>query len=250
MGCIAARPVRAANQADSPKELSVADPSSDRSRATGLSDSPLECAMHKSLSSRRLSSNPAPHDLALHTDGVFIGIVVPGAAPSARFDNVGLWWMFVDEATRLDSADSDTGEIEQRAFTAALLLRAHLIRTGQMPRVIAPAHATDHAMECMVMEAARMADLRADPDGWCMHTMVEVRATAVDKLTYYADDPATMPAGWKKADQMPDETIFNRIHATSRATLAIPQSHAALSTADLNAAMSELAEYIAETNSK
>ena len=83
---------------------------------------------------------------------------------TARFDNIGLWWMFIDEATRLDSADSDTGEIEQRAFTTALLLRAHLIRMGQMPRVIAPVHATDHAMECMVMEAARMADLRADPD--------------------------------------------------------------------------------------
>jgi hypothetical protein len=59
-----------------------------------------------------------------------------------------------------------------------------------------------------------------------------------------------MPGGWKKADQMPGETIFNRIHATSHITLAIPQSHAALTTADLNAAMSNLAECIAETNSK
>ena len=181
---------------------------------------------------------------------MFIGIVVPGAVPTARFDNIGLWWMFVDEATRLDSADSDTDGTEQRAFTAALLLRAHLIRMGQVPRVIAPAHATPHAMECMVMEAARMADLRADSDGWHMSTMIEIRAMAVDEPTYHTDGPMTMPDGWAKEDQVSEETIFNRICVTSRITLVIPRSRAALSTAGLATAMSGLAERVAETTSE
>jgi hypothetical protein len=210
----------------------------------------MESAMHKSLSSHRLASKRAEPDQIPHTDGVFVGIVVPGAVPSARFDNIGLWWMFVDEATRLDSADADTGETEQRAFTAALLLRAHLIRTGHLPRVIAPAHATPHAMECMVMEAARMADLRADTDGWHMRTMVEIRAMAVDKPTYHTGDSLTMPGEWTKEDQMPEETIFNRIHVPSHITLVVPRSHTALSTAELATAMSDLAERVAETHSK
>lgn len=250
MGCTVARPARVTDAMDSPKELSAVDPSSDRSRATGLSDSPLETAMHVSLSSHRLASDRTLHDPAPHAYDIFIGIVVPGAVPTARFDNIGLWWMFVDEATRLDIADSDTGEIEQRAFTAALLLRAHLIRMGQVPRVIAPAHATAHAMESMVMEAARMADLRADSDGWHTSTMIEIRAMAVDKPTYHTDDPLKMPDGWTKEEQMPEETIFNRIHVASHITLVVPRSHAALSTAALATAMSDLAERVAETSSK
>ena len=235
MGCAAARPLRVADPVDSPKELSVVDPSSDRSRATGLSDSPLESAMHASLSSRRLASDRAPQPEPGGT--VSIGIVVPGAIPSTRFDNIGLWWMFIDQATRLDNDDSTKTGTERRAFVAALLLRANLMRTGRVPCVAAPGQGTDSAMEQLVLEA----------DGWHAGMLIECRAMLVDGLAYHTDDPVTMPGGWTREGEMMDETIFNRIYAASRITLFIPQSHTALSTDALATAMSDLAEWIAET---
>jgi hypothetical protein len=252
MGCAAARPLHVADPVDSPKELSVVDPSSDRSRATGLSDSPLECAMHKSLSSRKSASDraPLPPDRERRTGSTFIGIVVPGAVPFARFDSVGLWWMFIAEAMRLDQPDLCTAGTEQRAFVAALLLRANLLRTQQMPHVVAPRHGSDSDMEHLVHEAARMAELRAAPDGWHAMMMIEIRAMLVDELTYHTDDPVTMPSGWTKKERITDETIFNRIHATSCITLVIPRSHTVLATDALATAMSDLAEWIAETASE